>query len=124
MQLRWPEWGETDFGLTQAYDWFVHSRCPCGCGQSREDCTDPAKADRWQVTLETAYAGAAIEDFQREHTNDKGESDLPSGALLGVYLLAEGEIPTDPLEDYPAFQFDPERAAAEYAAHQKRFGLA
>lgn len=111
LQLPWPEWGETDFWLTQAYDAYVQSRCVCGCGHSRDDCTDPEKSGRWQVVTETAYAGAVLAEYQQSH------DDLPAGTLLGVRLLPEGEQPVDPLV------FDAETAAAEFAAHQKRFNL-
>lgn len=62
--------------------------------------------------METAYAAAALEEFQQEH-----KDDLPAGALLGVRLLPEGETPTNPLE------YDAATAAAEYAAHRRRLGL-
>jgi hypothetical protein len=112
LQLPWPEWGETDFGLTQAFDWYQQNLCPCGCGYLRDDCADPDKAGRWQPVVETAYAGAALREFMEAHP------DLPAGALVGVRLLPEGETPTDPLE------FNADDAAAEFAEMQKRFGLA
>jgi hypothetical protein len=95
-----------------AFDWYRQNLCACGCGYLREECADPDKAGRWQIVLETAHAGAALQEFQQTHT------DLPAGTLLGVRLLPEGETPVDPLE------FNPARAAAEHEAMQKRFGLA
>lgn len=43
---------------------------------------------------------------------------MPPGALIGARLLDMGEDPIDPLV---GSDFDPERAAAEYAAHQDRY---
>lgn len=97
--------------LTQALAWWQEQQCPCGCGQLREDCRDPAKAGRWQVVMEDAHAGAALRDFQHNHP------DLPAGTLLGVRLLPEGQTPTDP------YEFDATRAAAAYAELQQRLGL-
>lgn len=111
LQLPWPEWGETDYWLTQAYDAYKESLCACGCGYPRDICADPERSDRWQVVVQTAFAGAALHEFQESHT------DLPAGTLLGVRLLAEGEQPTDPLA------FDADAAAAEYEAHRQKFGL-
>lgn len=111
LQLPWPEWGETDYWLTQAYDWWRTNQCPCGCGYLRDECGDSELAGRWQVVVADAHASSALHEFHEAHP------DLPAGTLLGVRLLPEGETPTDPLE------FNPQKAAAEHAAMQKRFGL-
>lgn len=108
--LPWPEWGETDQFLTRALDALTASVCPCGCGHWRSDTLDPATAGRWQVSIERCQARAALEDYRASHEPDPGE-------LIGVHLLPEGEVASDPLE------FDPAAAAEAHAEHMRRFGL-
>lgn len=91
--LPWPAWGETDVLLAMARRTVEASLCPCGCGQDIDSATDRALDDRWQVTVDTCYARAALETYQEKHGDD-----LPKGALMGVRLLAEGEGHVDPMQ--------------------------
>lgn len=80
--------------------------CPCGCGQWVKECLNPDSEARWQVTAERCYARAAL----TEHAKQDG--DPPSGQLLSMRLLSDGEV--------TELEFDPDRALAEYEAHQAR----
>ena len=111
--LPWPAWGETDRLLAMARRVIDASRCPCGCGHDADLTTKDETEGRWQPTVPTCHARASLEEWQERH-----KDDLPPGALVGVRLLAEGEEPSDPLA------FDAATAAAEYAAHRERLGLA
>lgn len=91
--LPWDAWGETDVLLAMCRRSVEASTCQCGCGQSAETCLDRATDGRWQVVVETCYAGAALANYQEKH-GDK----LPAGALVGVRLLAEGEPHHDPMQ--------------------------
>jgi hypothetical protein len=115
--LPWPEWGETDFQLTQAFDCYRQNLCPCGCGQWRSDCLDLSTAGRWQIEVDQCQAAAARAEWL------KANPELPEGTLVGVRLLPAGETPTDPM-GFDLMGFDPEAAAAEHAEMQRRFGLA
>ena len=92
MGLPWPEWGETDFLLTQAYAIVRSQRCGCGCGQYADESHDEATAGRWQVLVGTCQARVALSEFESRH-----KDDLSSATLAGVRLLPFGESPTDPL---------------------------
>lgn len=87
--------------------------CSCGCGQWAPDCRDERTAGRWQAHTDTCYAGAAIDEFRSQHGDD-----LEAGAVVYLTLLPEGEQAQD------LVSFDPERAAAAYAEHAAKFGLA
>ncbi len=112
MGLPWPEWGETDYLLTQAYAVYRSKLCPCGCGHWVDDCLSEATDGRWQVEVDRCYARAAIEAFRDAHP------DLDPGALVSTRLLPEGEDASD------SPSFDPAIAAREYAELQARLGLA
>ena len=111
--LSWPEWGETDFLLTQAQRLHDQMVCSCGCGQWRPVAYDPEREGDWHVDVDVCYPRAAIDQYLRQH-----EKDMPDGAMLRVRLLAEGE-------DVPEseFVYDPARAASEKAKMLARFGL-
>ena len=91
--LPWPAWGETDVLLAMARRTGEAGLCPCGCGYDAAVSTDRALDDRWQVTVDTCYARAALDTYHEKH-----EGDLPKGALMGVRLLADGEEHVDPLQ--------------------------
>ena len=107
MGLPWPEWGETDYQLTQGYDAYRQLLCPHG-GHYRDQCTDESTAGRWQMVADVCQATAAEQEFMKDHP------DLEPGTLVGSYLLPEGSKAADPLE------FNPAWAAAEAQAHQER----
>lgn len=110
--LPWPKWGETDRLLTLALD--LHDRLICPeHGGWAADCRVDHDEREWQVHVDICRAAAAVEGFKAEHAED-----LPDGAVVWATLLPPGVRATDPLA------YDPERAKAEYEAHQRRFGLA
>lgn len=110
--LSWPAWDETDVLLAMARREVDASACPCGCGQDSSESTDSATEGRWQPTVSSCFARAALEEYQERH-----KDDLPAGALVGVRLLPEGVEVVDELE------FNGDRAEQEYRQHQERFGL-
>jgi hypothetical protein len=113
--LPWPVKGETDRALVLAHERYRDLLCACGCGQFRADCQNPDTAGRWQIVMDVSQTRQALGEFQREHG-----SDIPDGAMFGFRLLGDDEEPSDPLAGQ---EFDPDRAATEYAEHQRRFGL-
>lgn len=109
--LPWSEWGETDRLLVEAAGICRDDLCPCGCGQWVDEAHDESSDGRWEVSAPVCYARNAIEAWQEKH-----REDADPGQLVGVHLLPEGVTPKDPLE------FDPTRAATEFAALQTRLG--
>lgn len=79
--------------LTMARRQVEREACPCGCGLRAVDALDDAKAARMQVTYEECHARTAMEEWRAEHAES-----LPRGALVGVYVLPEGEEPVDPMK--------------------------
>lgn len=67
LQLPWPEWGEVDFLLTQAYDQYKHNICPCGCGFWESECTDRANAKKFVVEEKTFYGQRALDEWRKDH---------------------------------------------------------
>ena len=110
--LSWPAWGETDVLLAMARREVDASVCPCGCGQDSSESMDSATEGRWQPTVSSCFARAALEEYQERH-----KDDLPAGALLGVRLLPEGVEVTDELE------FDERIAEQAHREMQERLGL-
>lgn len=92
MKLGGPEWGETDYLLTQGYDAYVKALCTCGCGHFRDECTDPALAMKWEVVKTKHYASAAVQEW-RERPENK---DLPAGTLVHVRLIGGAVTDEDP----------------------------
>ena len=63
--LPWPEWGETDFLLTQALRRAVEldaeDACPKGCGLPRSVCADPDHAGMFEIVKAgTCYVMEAL----------------------------------------------------------------
>lgn len=102
--MPWPEWGETDFLLTQGYAEYQRRLCPCGCGQFTSDCLDPLTAGLWEVVDERCQARAALAEWSKDN------ADAPEGTLLRVRLRSTGESAEA-------------SALAEIEAMQRRHGL-
>lgn len=70
-------------------------------------CSDPDTQGRWKVVTGDCHLTEAITDFGRLHKH------LPASTTVRVVLLPEGQS--------AQLEFDPARAAAEYAEHMARF---
>lgn len=104
--MPWPEWGETDFLLTQAYDITLSMRCSCGCGQWSDEARDPDTDGLWVVRERECFARKASVDWVRDNKPDPH-------VLISVTL---GD-PDDPLDEY-----DPIEAQRMHAELQQRLG--
>ncbi len=78
--LPYPEWGETDQMLTLAFERCEQDRCPCGCGQWRDEAHDVETSGWWEVETVTCWAGSALSEWR------KGNPDPPAGTLAAVRL--------------------------------------
>lgn len=76
MGLPWPEWGETDYLLTQALDMWEHLHCSrCGCWMPESH--DDQAADSYKVEQAAHCHGCeALERWQRVRDED---ADPPRG---------------------------------------------
>ena len=74
---RWKRLSETDAGLMFALSVYEGSLCGCGCGQWAQDAHDPDTDGEWEVIDDDfCYAGAALEEWQKENAGDAEPGQL------------------------------------------------
>jgi hypothetical protein len=89
---REPMWNDDDRSRALALDEYDRAKCPCGCGQTIEEASDPTRA--FVIEDYTCHAGRALKRHERAVADRAEKTNKPEGWSDGLtHYISRSFIP-------------------------------